>query len=231
MRFLIVDDDPEYRRLLERGLSSDEASVTCAESADAARQTLADLPRGHFDLVVLDVSMPGTSGLALLAELRQQGARVPVVFVTARGAVAEKVEGLAAGADDWLVKPFALEELRARIAAVLRRQDNTLIEYGDVRVDLGRQRAFRGDGAVELSPREFELLTVLARAKGAVVSRQTLLAQIWNVDFDPGTNLIDVQMGRLRRKLDKLGPPCIESVRGQGFRLTAPAVGERDGTA
>jgi DNA-binding response OmpR family regulator len=224
MRYLIVDDDPEFRRLLQRGLAADDVSVTAAESAEAALEALRTIPRGHFDLVVLDVTMPGQSGLELLAALREQGRRVPVVFVTARGDVAEKVEGLAAGADDWLVKPFALEELRARIAAVLRRQDDTLLDYGDVCVDLGRQRATRDDVAMELSPREFELLTQLVRAKGEVVTREQLLKEIWEVEFDPRTNVIDVQMGRLRRKLDRLGPPCIESVRGKGFRMTAARV-------
>jgi two-component system OmpR family response regulator len=224
MRYLIVDDDPEFRRLLQRGLATDDISVTTAESAEAALETLRTIPRGHFDLAVLDVTMPGQSGLELLAALREQGRRVPVVFVTARGDVAEKVEGLAAGADDWLVKPFALEELRARITAVLRRQDDTLLDYGDVRVDLGRQRATRDGVAMDLSPREFELLTHLVRAKGEVVTREQLLKEIWEVEFDPRTNVIDVQMGRLRRKLDRLGPPCIESVRGQGFRMTAARV-------
>jgi two-component system OmpR family response regulator len=224
MRYLIVDDDPEFRRLLQRGLATDDISVTTAESAEAALEALQTIPRGHFDLAVLDVTMPGQSGLQLLAALREQGRRVPVVFVTARGDVAEKVEGLAAGADDWLVKPFALEELRARIAAVLRRQDDTLLDYGDVRVDLGRQRATRDGVAMDLSPREFELITWLVRAKGEVVTREQLLKEIWEVEFDPRTNVIDVQMGRLRRKLDRLGPPCIESVRGQGFRMTAARV-------
>lgn len=226
MKLLIVDDDSAFCRLLERGLSTESVQVATAESAEAALTHLASVPRGHFDLVLLDVTMPGQSGLDLLSVLRDRGAAVPVVFVTSRGATEEKVAGLAAGADDWLVKPFELGELRARIDAVLRRADHNLLEYGDLNVDLARQRATRADRLLNLTPREFELLVLLVRAKGQVVSREQMIEQIWRSKIDPGTNVIDVQLGRLRRKLDRHGQPSIESVRGVGFRLQAAPQGE-----
>lgn len=223
MRLLIVDDEREFREILARALASPRVEVVSAANAAEARAAIASRPRGHFDLLVLDVSMPGLSGPEFLEQLRREGLGLPVVFVTARGAIEEKVAALAAGADDWLVKPFALAELSARIEAVLRRRADALIEYGDVRVDLGRQRVFRQGQPVDLSPRELELLLLLLRRKGGLVARDELLREIWELDFDPGTNVIDVQLGRLRRKLDRLGPPCIESVRGQGYRLVAEA--------
>ena len=222
MRVLIVDDDRSFRRILERGLAADPVELTSVASAEAALDLLHSLPRGHFDLVLLDVTLPGgANGIELLRELRRRGARVPVIFVTSRAATEEKIAGLGAGADDWLVKPFALDELRARIEAVMRRQAHNQLEYGDLRVDLERQRVTRGGTSVDLSRRDLEVLVLLMRAKGDTVARADLLREIWELPFDPGTNVIDVQIGRLRRKLDRHGAPCIESVRGVGFRLVA----------
>ncbi len=228
MRLLIVDDDPDFRRFLELGLSDDDVSVTTAGSGEEALQALAAVPPGHFDLIVLDVQMPGVSGWDLLYDLREAGRELPVIFVTGLGRTAEKVRGLGLGADDYVVKPVDIEELRARIETVLRRRRSVPpIEYGELRIDLARHNVERNGTGLDLSPREFDLLLCLVQARGDLVSRQDLLRVVWNTEFDPGTNVVDVHIGRLRRKLDRHGEPLIENERGKGYRVVARLV--RDG--
>ncbi|MFT7462878.1 MAG: two-component system OmpR family response regulator [Pseudohongiellaceae bacterium] len=227
MKLLIVDDDEAVLAVVERGLQrdGDGMEVTTASAAPEALRILGQAPAGHFDLIVLEVNMPGVTGLELLNDLREAGSQIPVIFVTGLATLQDKVAGLGLGADDYIVKPFQIAELRARIRAVLRRRESMApIEYGELCVDVARRQVQRGDQKLELSPREFDLLFQLVRAKGELVSRETLLSQIWELDFDPGTNVLDVHVGRLRRKLDKLGEPLIENIRGKGYRILARRV-------
>jgi len=220
LRALLVDDDPEFLAML--GLGLDEAGVAW-EAAGGTEEALARIqggPAGAFDVLLLDVQMPDRSGWELLEELRAAGNQTPVIFLTGAQDVDDRVRGLRLGADDYLAKPFAFPELLARIEAVLRRRSTlSPLVHGDTELDLVQRRVHRGGEAVDLSPREFDVLTVLMRARGQVVSREELLRQVWGMEFDPGTNLIDVHIGRLRRKVDRHGPPLIYNERGIGFRL------------
>jgi two-component system copper resistance phosphate regulon response regulator CusR len=178
---------------------------------------------GAFDLILLDVMMPGRSGWDLLEELRGCGDATPVIFVTARHEVDERVRGLRLGADDYVIKPFDLAELLARIHAVLRRRGApTLVQVGDLRIDLVRRNVEDAGRRIELSALEFSLLRALAEAKGRVLSRRELLRQVWDIDFETGTNAVDVQVARLRRKIGKSGPLLVQTVVGQGYRLAEP---------
>jgi DNA-binding response OmpR family regulator len=220
MRLLLVDDDPKFRSYVSSGL--EESGIECATAGDgeSALTLLKSDPRG-FDLILLDVMMPAKTGWELLMELREQGREMPVIFVTARDAVEERVKGLRLGADDYVIKPFAFSELLARVEAVIRRrQALPPIEAFDVKMDLARRQVQRGGKSVDLSPREFDLLLALVRAGGRVLTRSQLLHDVWGIDFDPGTNVVDVHIGRLRRKLDRHGPPLIHTVRGEGYRFS-----------
>lgn len=223
MRLLVVDDDTKLRTYVVEGLH--ERDIHCEEAADGdeALSKLRESPTG-YDLILLDVMLPAHSGWELLEEIRQQGHETPVIFVSALDAVEERVKGLRMGADDYVVKPFAFDELVARIETVIRRRKAlTPIEVGDVKLDLGRRKAYRGGNPVEVSPREFDLLLALTRAEGQVLSRSELLLNVWGIEHEPGTNLVDVHIGRLRRKLEPHGPPLIHTVRGRGYRLAAGA--------
>lgn len=225
MKILIVDDDSAVLAVVERGLQRDSMEVTAAHDAPEALALLNEAPAGHFDLIVLDVNMPGATGLELLNQLREAGSQIPVIFVTGLATLQDKVAGLGLGADDYIVKPFQMAELRARIRAVLRRRESLApIEYGELCLDVTNRQVQRGGEKLELSPREFDLLFQLVRAKGELVRREELLSKIWELDFDPGTNVLDVHVGRLRRKLDKMGEPLIENIRGQGYRILARRV-------
>ena len=172
-----------------------------------------------LDLILLDIEMPGATGWDLLTQLREAGEEIPVIFLSGLGDVEKRVRGLRMGADDYLVKPVDHAELVARIEAVLRRRSAMpQLTIADLRLDLALRRAYRADKPSYLSPKEFDLLLALARAKGGVVSRTELLKQVWDMNFDPGTNLLDVHIGRLRKKIDRTGD-LIETVRGQGYRL------------
>jgi two-component system copper resistance phosphate regulon response regulator CusR len=220
MRLLVVDDDPKFRGYISSGLR--ESGIDCAAAADPgeALSTLQNDARG-FDLILLDVMMPAQSGWDLLSDLRELGRETPVIFVTARDAVEERVKGLRLGADDYVIKPFAFSELLARIEAVIRRRRSLApIEVFDLKLDLARRQVRRGDRSIDLSPREFDLLLALVQAEGKVLSRSELLRQVWSIEFDPGTNVVDVHIGRLRRKIDRHGPPLIQTVRGEGYRLS-----------
>ena len=226
MRVLVVDDDPDFVEYLTVGFESEGIELETADRGERALELLAQRPRGHFDLIVLDVQMPGQSGWDLLYDLRQAGEEIPVIFASGLGQPSEKVKGLGLGADVYLAKPFDFDELVARIRAVMRRRRTLApLEYGDLHMDLVRRRVRRGDSTVELSPREYDLLLVLVQAKGGIVSRAELLQQVWNMDFDPGTNVLDVHIGRLRRKLDRTGRPLIKNERGKGYWIRVEAGG------
>ncbi len=222
MRVLIVDDDQDFRRVLELALDAEGTQTETAQDGAAALQLLAQRPAGHFDLILLDVQMPGASGWDLLYRLREAGDEIPVIYISGLDQTEHKIKGLGLGADDYLTKPVDVDELKARLEAVLRRRRSIEpLRYGELTMDLARRKVTRGENAVDLSPREFDLLLTLVRAKGGIVSRAELLRDVWDMDFDPGTNVLDVHIGRLRRKVDRTGRPLILNERGQGYHIAA----------
>jgi two-component system, OmpR family, response regulator len=224
-RILIVEDDPETAAWLAKGLGEHGFAV---ETARDGPEGLYRATGGSFDAVILDRMLPGLDGLGLLRSLRAAGRTVPVLMLTALGSVDERVRGLRAGADDYLVKPFSFEELIARIEALLRRpatgaQEETSLTCADLTLDLIARSARRGAREIELLPREFQMLEYLMRRQGRVVTRTMLLEGVWDYHFDPKTNVIEVHISRLRRKIDAPGEtPLIHTVRGAGYRLAAP---------
>lgn len=219
MKILIVDDDPKVRGFVSQGLAQHGIeSVGAGDGEEAARtlETLANKP----DLILLDVMMPGRSGVEFLQDLRAKGSEIPVIFVTAKRAVEDRVQGLRTGADDYILKPFEFDELLARIEAVVRRrQAIPVYEIGDLRIDVGRRIVERGKDRIDLSPKEFDLLRTLAEGRGRTISRQELLRVVWGIHFDPETNVVDALVARLRRRLDRSPPHLIETVIGEGYRL------------
>ena len=217
MRILVVEDDPRTRTLLTSGLT--ESGHACAEAANG-EEALALLARekSHFDLVLLDVMMPVCDGWRTLERLRARRDRTPVVMLTARHEVDERVQGLKLGADDYLIKPFAWAELLARIEAVGRRTRNVL-ECGELDIDLERRFVRMGSQRIELSPREFALLACLAREPGRLFTRKQLLSEVWGIEFEPGTNMLDVTVSRLRRRLKCARNLAFQAVPGQGYVL------------
>jgi DNA-binding response OmpR family regulator len=219
MRCLIVEDDTKLALFLSRALNEEGYSADiCGRGVDAISQ----VHSGAYDFLILDWMLPGMDGLAVCRELRQQGLTIPIIMLTARGEVGERVLGLRAGADDYLGKPFELEELLARIQAVLRRTTATgKLTFGDLEINRLGHRASLAGKPIDLTTREFGLLLHLAYNANRVVPRSELLAKVWGTTFDPGSNLIDVHVKRLR---DKLGKHAwmIDTVRGAGYRLKAP---------
>jgi DNA-binding response OmpR family regulator len=220
MRVLIVEDDEKIASFLERGLSAHGYQVTLADRGDDGLE-LALTP--EVGLVILDLSLPGLDGLDALAMLRRASQDKPVLVLTARDALEQKVRALDLGADDYMTKPFALDELLARLRALTRRADqrsSDAIEVGDLRLDLLSRQATRGGVAIDLSAREFTLLEYLMRHAGQVLSRVQILAAVWEYDFDPQSNIVDVYVRYLRRKVDEPGEASrIETVRGAGYRF------------
>ena len=217
---LVVDDDEAIRKALERALRLEGFTV---EVADGGRRALELTKERRPGVIVLDVVMPDLSGVAVVSRLREQGIETPICILSARDEVQDRVAGLEAGADDYVVKPFDLEELVARLRALLRRVptgDSALLRIGDLVVDPAQRTVSRGDRPVELTRREFELLEELARHKGVVLSRQQLLESVWGYDFEVDGNVVDVFVGYLRRKLEADGESrLIQTVRGVGFVL------------
>ena len=216
-RVLVVDDDPPLRRMLERTLAAEGFEVTVAADGGAA---LVAAERSAPDLIVLDVAMPVLDGLAVCRRLRAKGLPTPILMLTARDAVPDRVAGLEAGADDYLVKPFAVQELIARLRALTRRrgdQTRSLLSYADLVLDLEAHSATRGGRPIELTGRESDLLALLMREAGHVVRREQAIDEIWDGGAEP--NVVDRYVTRLRRKLG--APGLIRTVRGAGFALRA----------
>jgi DNA-binding response OmpR family regulator len=225
MRLLLIEDEPGIVRYLERGLREEGHQIQSANTGeDGVHIALTE----DIDLVIVDIGLPGMDGHAVLSAIRRQKPAMPALMLTARDDVASKVRALDAGADDYVVKPFAFAELAARIRALTRRGDQrsaAAVELGDLRLDLLQRRAFRAGRSIELSNREFTLLAHLVQHAGQVLSRTQLLEAVWGYDFDPGSNVVDVYVRYLRRKLDEPGQPSlIQAVRGVGYRLEAPSV-------
>lgn len=224
MQILVVEDEVKLARALREGLEADQYSVSLAHSGEDGFYLIHDRP---FDLVILDVMLPGRDGVEILGALRREGNRTPVLLLTARDAIEDRVQGLDAGADDYLVKPFAFPELLARIRALLRRgkaESDPKLRAGDLELDPARRTVSRGEKTISLTAREFELLEYLLRHQGRVVSREMLAQDIWkeSARFTPLDNVIDVHMVRLRRKVDdQFAEKLVHTVRGVGFILRA----------
>jgi two-component system response regulator MprA len=220
-RVLVVDDEPAVRRALERALRLDNHDVAVAEDGEQALDVLA---RGATDAVILDVLMPRLDGLEVCRRLRKAGDRTPVLMLTARDAIDDRVEGLDVGADDYLVKPFALRELQARLRALLRRSgdgaDGEVLRYADLVLDPVAHEVHRGDRLIELSRTEFLLLELFMRHPRQVLTRSTIFENVWGYDFGPTSNALGVYMGYLRRKTEAGGEPrLLHTVRGVGYVL------------
>jgi two-component system, OmpR family, response regulator MprA len=220
-RLLVVDDEPAVREALRRAFALEGYAVELAGDGAAALQALdAD---AEPDAVVLDVLMPHVDGITVCRRLRERGSRVPVLMLTARETVGDRVAGLDAGADDYLVKPFALEELLARVRALLRRsapQANDVLSFADLELDVGTREVRRGDRQIELTRTEFHLLELLLRNPRQVLTRSLILERVWGYDFGPTSNSLDVYIGYLRRKTEAGGEPrLIHTVRGVGYAL------------
>jgi two-component system, OmpR family, response regulator len=222
MNVLVVEDDAVVGKSLQKGLV--EAKHDCTWVKDGMRG-LQEAQTQRYDAVVLDLMLPGKSGLQVLGELRGQGVRVPVVVLTALGSVENRVDGLNCGADDYLVKPFAFAELLARLEAVRRRSSDrppAVLKVGDLTLDLSTRRVARGDRDIDLTPTEYSLLELLMRFAGQVVTRKMLCEHLWDFDWEGTTNVIEVHVNRLRSKLDKgQKESIIQTVRGRGYAIRA----------
>jgi two-component system OmpR family response regulator len=219
MKILVIEDDPEMRDFLIQGLSRDGNTVQTAADGRAGLQA-AEQP---FDAIILDRMLPELDGIEVLQALRQRGQTTPVLMLSALGDVDHRVSGLQHGADDYLAKPFSFIELTARLEALHRRDakpDATTLQLADLELDLLSHTVRRGDQVIELWPLEFRLLEYLLRNAGRVVTRNMLLEDVWNLNFDPQTNVVEVHMSRLRGKVDKgFATRLIQTVRGSGYVL------------
>ena len=221
MRILVVEDEPAIADFIRRGLQAEGYAVDCApDGEEGERRALG----GDVDLVILDVMLPGQDGMGVLDTIRQRKPALPVIMLTARGEVTDKVAALDAGATDYVTKPFSFDELAARVRAHLRMPDQgrtTQLAVGSLALDLLTRRVQREGHELNLSAREFDLLAYFMRHPGQVLSRQQILSAVWGYDFDPGTNVVEVYVGYLRRKLALSGSPApIETLRSVGYRLS-----------
>ncbi len=226
MRLLIVEDDVELAQAVRDGLREHGIEATLAASVPEGRQRAVF---GQYDVIVLDVLLPGGDGFALCEELRRRGLTTPILMLTARDAVDDRVRGLNAGADDYLTKPFAFQELVARVRALARRQpaiEPSLHRTADLEVDLASHTVRRGERTIHLTAKEFALLECLVRHEGRVIDRATITSYVWDDNHDPFTNVLEVLVRRLRRKIDDpFEPKLIHTLRGAGYRFGVLAVG------
>jgi two-component system copper resistance phosphate regulon response regulator CusR len=228
IRILVVEDDTAIADFLIRGLQEEGYGVAHAADGDEGRRRL---QTESWDIVLLDCWLPKTDGLTILRQFRQQGGVSPVLLLTARDAVADRVRGLDSGADDYLCKPFAFAELLARIRSLSRRQDrqgSTLLTHGDVSVDLATQRAERDRKRLDLTVKEQALLVFFLRHPGKVLTRTTIYEQVWNEQYDGVSNTLEVHIMELRRKLEAHGPRIIFTLRGRGYVLSEQALAEQE---
>lgn len=220
MKILVVEDERKTAAYLKRGLEENGFVVDLAENGEDG----AHLARTQgYELIILDVLLPGSDGWSVIADLRRQEISTPVLFLTARDAVRDRVKGLELGADDYLVKPFDFSELLARVRSILRRgpaRRTPVLAVADLELDLGRHRARRGGLALELTPKEFQLLSFLLQRSGEVLSRTLIAEQVWDINFDSDSNVVEVHMRRLRSKVDDpFEKKLIHTVRGVGYVL------------
>jgi len=220
MRVLVVEDEPGVAQFIEQGLTESGYAVDVArDGAEGLEYALA----AKYDAIILDIMLPKMDGLEMLREIREHGIKNPVLLLTARDGVDDRVKGLDTGADDYLVKPFAFPELLARVRALLRRpplQADPVLRLGDLEMDTARREVRRAGKIIELSPREFSLLELLLRHPKQVLTRTQIIEHVWNFDFYSETNVVDVYIGYLRRKIDRgFDIHLIHTVRGVGYRL------------
>jgi two-component system, OmpR family, response regulator len=220
MRVLVVEDEPKIASFVRDGLEKNAISVDLCQDGDSGYEYASSKP---YDAIVLDIMLPGRDGLSILRSLREQKNEVPVILLTARAELSERLEGLNLGADDYLTKPFFVEELVARIRAIARRasgENLNALEHGPLSVDLLTRQLLVEGKEIELTTREFNLLAFFLRSPGRVLTRTQILEQVWGYHFDPGTNIVDVYVRRLRQKITPNGEPRLfEAVRGVGYRL------------
>jgi DNA-binding response OmpR family regulator len=220
MRVLIVEDENKTASFIRKALQAEGFAVDVCQRGDEALAAAAHSP---FDGIILDIMLPGRDGLSILKQLRSQKNQTPVLLLSARGAVNERVEGLNAGADDYLPKPFVIAELVARVRALGRRgseSKSTLLQLADLTLDTISHRAQRGGKSFDLTAREFRLLEFLMRSAGRICGRMSIIEKVWDYDFDPGTNLVDVYVKRLREKIDEgFESKLLHTVRGVGYVL------------
>jgi DNA-binding response OmpR family regulator len=218
VKLLVVEDEARIASFLVKGLRAEGYAVEHVSTGEGALHAAGDPELG---LMILDLGLPDIDGTEVLRRLRGGGVRLPILVLTARGEVGDRVESLDLGADDYLVKPFAFDELLARVRARLRDQDGgpaTVLSVGSIALDIPTRRVSAGDRRYDLTAREFSLLQVFLRRPGQVLSREQILSQVWELDWDPGSNVVDVYVGYLRRKI---GDGRIETVRGVGYRFVA----------
>jgi len=225
MRTLVIEDDTDTASYIAKGLK--EHGHTVDQSNDGKDGLFMALEE-EYDIIILDRMLPGLDGLSILKTLRSAGRQTPVIILSALGEVDDRVQGLKAGGDDYLVKPFAFAELLARIEALLRRgdvkPDDSQLQVGDLQLDRLTHRVRRAGKSIDLQPREYQILEYLMRHAGQIVTRTMLLENVWDYHFDPQTNIIDVHISRLRNKIDKgFEPPLLHTVRGAGYCLRKPA--------
>ena len=224
MRVLVVEDEKKTASFVRKALQNEGFAVDICTNGDDALTAAGNTP---FDGIILDIMLPGRDGLSVLRQLRERGNRTPVLLLSARGAVNERVEGLNAGADDYLPKPFVIAELVARVRALGRRGSevkSTVLRVADLTLDTVSHRAGRGGKIFELTAREFRLLEFLMRTPGRICGRMGIIEKVWDYDFDPGTNLVDVYVRRLREKIDDgFEPKLLHTVRGIGYVLKETA--------
>ena len=222
MRILLVEDEPDAARMLAQGLREQVYAVDVAADGDAALE-MAYI--NDYDLIILDVMLPGKNGFEVCREIRQSGSAVPIIMLTARDAVEDRIEGLDTGADDYLVKPFDFHELLARVRALLRRREALRPEFADIadlKIDMRARKVWRADTAIELTAKEYALLEYLIQRAGEVVTRSDIAEHVWDETFDPFSNLIEVYIQRLRRKIDDgRDVKLIRTRRGEGYVVTA----------
>ena len=223
MRVLVVEDEPKTSAFLKKGLVQSGFAVLLSARGDEA---LALANTENFDAIILDVGLPELSGFGVLSALRATGNHTPVLFLTARDAIADRLRGFELGADDYVVKPFSFSELLARLRSILRRAKGNaaapVIRVGDLELDLPRMRAVRAGQKLDLTAKEFLLLALLTRRQGEVLSRTVIAEQVWDMNFDSDTNVVEVAVRRLRRKVDDPFPAkLIRTVRGAGYTLTS----------
>lgn len=229
MKILLVEDEAEIGELIKDGLEKEEFSVDYCKDGDTGMEHAMSQT---YDAIVLDVMLPGKSGLEILKMVRAGHNNVPIIIITARGETEDRIHGLDLGADDYLPKPFFVEELIARLRAIWRRSSETgmsVLNVGTLSANLMTREVARSGLQIEMTPKEFSLLAFLMRAPGRVLTRTQILEQVWGYHFDPGTNLVDVYIRRLRSKIDiESEIPLIETLRGVGYRMQDPDHSEKE---